>query len=153
MPDYLLRRQQFIPQSIEEVFAFFADAVNLEYLTPSWLHFKIRTELPISMKTGTLIDYTIRWRLLPVTWRTEILDWTPPFRFVDQQIKGPYRLWHHTHTFESDAEGTLMTDIVRYELPLGPLGMIAHRLVVQHDLNAIFDYRFKRIAERFGSVK
>jgi len=153
MPEYKLRRQQFIPHSIEKVFAFFADAANLEDLTPPWLHFKIRTQLPIVMKTGTLIDYTIRWRLLPVAWQTEILEWTPPYRFVDQQIKGPYRLWHHAHTFEVNGGGTLMTDYVQYALPLGPLGTIARRLVVKRDLNAIFDYRFSRIAERFGSVK
>lgn len=153
MAEHLLRRQQFIPQPIETVFAFFADAANLEYLTPPWLHFKIRSSLPIMMKTGTLIDYTIRWRLLPVAWRTQILDWSPPYRFIDQQLKGPYRLWHHTHTFEANSGGTLMTDVVRYALPLGPLGTIAHGLIVQRDLNAIFDYRFSRITERFGSVK
>ena len=153
MPEYHLRRQQFVPRSIDSVFAFFADAMNLEYLTPPWLHFKIRTPLPLTLKTGALIDYTIRWRLLPVTWKTEILDWTPPRRFVDQQIKGPYRLWHHTHTFEVHSGGTLMTDFVRYALPLGLLGTIAHGLIVKRDLNAIFDYRFIRIAERFGTVK
>jgi ligand-binding SRPBCC domain-containing protein len=153
MPEYQLRRQQFIPKSIETVFAFFADASNLEYLTPPWLHFKIRSPLPIDMKTGTLIDYTIRWRMLPVAWQTEILEWTPPYQFVDQQIKGPYRLWHHRHTFEVNAGGTLMTDFVRYALPLGTLGTIAHGLMVKRDLKAIFDYRFNRIAERFGSVK
>ena len=78
MPEYTLRREQFIPTPIDEVFAFFADAGNLDFLTPPWLHFRIRTALPITMKTGTLIDYTIRWRLVPVTWRTEILDWSPP---------------------------------------------------------------------------
>ncbi|MFT3883083.1 MAG: SRPBCC family protein [Gemmatales bacterium] len=153
MPEYQLRRQQFIPKSIESVFAFFADAANLEYLTPPWLHFKIRSTLPIDMKTGASIDYTIRWRLLPITWRTEILDWSPPYRFVDQQIKGPYRLWHHTHSFEVNSGGTLMTDFVRYALPYGPLGKLARRLMVKRDLNAIFDYRFSRIAECFGSVK
>ncbi|MFO0812623.1 MAG: SRPBCC family protein [Gemmatales bacterium] len=153
MTEYTLRREQFIPTGIDEVFAFFADAVNLDFLTPPWLHFRIKTKLPIVMKTGTLIDYTIRWRLIPVAWRTEILDWSPPYRFVDQQIKGPYSLWHHTHTFESKAGGTLMHDIVRYRLPLGPLGTLSHALIVQRDLNAIFDYRFQRIAERFGSVR
>jgi ligand-binding SRPBCC domain-containing protein len=153
MAEYVLQREQFIPQSIDTVFAFFADAGNLDFLTPPWLHFQIRTQLPITMKTGTLIDYTIRWRLMPVAWRTEILDWSAPHRFVDQQIKGPYKLWHHTHTFEVHSGGTLMKDIVRYRLPLGPLGTVAHSLIVKRDLNAIFDYRFQRIAERFGTVK
>lgn len=153
MREYQLRRQQFIPRSIETVFAFFADAANLEFLTPPWLNFKIRSRLPLTMQTGARIDYIIRWRLLPVTWQTEILDWTPPYQFVDLQIKGPYRLWHHRHTFEINGSGTLMTDFVRYALPYGPLGTIAHGLMVKRDLNAIFDYRFSRIAERFGPVR
>ena len=150
MPEYTLHREQFIPTPIDQVFAFFADAGNLDVLTPPWLHFRIKTPLPIAMKSGALIDYTIRWRLLPVTWRTEILDWTPPYRFIDQQIKGPYKLWHHTHTFETQRGGTLMHDIVRYRLPLGPLGTLAHGIMVKRDLHAIFDYRYERIAERFG---
>lgn len=153
MPEYVLRREQVIPASIEEVFGFFADAGNLDVLTPPWLHFKIKTPLPIIMKTGTLIDYTIRWRLLPVTWRTEILDWSPPHKFIDQQIHGPYKLWHHTHTFESQSTGTLMKDTVRYVLPLGPLGRVAHGMIVRRDLERIFDYRFARIAERFGTIE
>jgi ligand-binding SRPBCC domain-containing protein len=152
MPEYTLLREQFIPTPIDQVFAFFADAGNLDVLTPPWLHFRIKTPLPIAMKTGALIDYTIRWRLVPVSWRTEILDWAPPYRFIDQQIKGPYRLWHHTHTFESKAGGTLMHDIVRYRLPLGPFGSLAHAMIVKSDLNAIFDYRFQQIASRFGVV-
>lgn len=153
MPEYQLRRQQFIPQPIDQVFGFFADAANLDFLTPPWLHFQIKSPLPMTMKTGALIDYSIRWRLIPVAWRTEILDWSPPYRFVDQQIIGPYRLWHHQHTFEVNGDGTLMTDVVRYALPFGPLGTLAHSLVVRRDLNAIFDYRFNRVAERFGTVK
>ena len=153
MNEYQLQREQFIPKPIDTVFAFFADAGNLEYLTPPWLHFQIRTSLPITMKAGTLIDYTIRWRWLPVSWKTEILDWSPPHRFIDQQIKGPYKLWRHTHTFEVISGGTLMKDIVRYRLPMGPLGTVAHSMIVERDLQAIFDYRFQRIAERFGAVK
>ncbi|HMO36600.1 MAG TPA: SRPBCC family protein [Gemmatales bacterium] len=153
MAEYILKREQFIPKPIDTVFAFFADAANLDFLTPPWLHFQIRTALPITMQTGTLIDYTIRWRLVPVRWRTEILDWSAPHKFVDQQIRGPYKLWHHTHTFEVVSGGTLMRDIVRYKLPFGPLGTIAHWLIVKRDLEAIFDYRFQRIAERFGTVQ
>lgn len=150
MPEYTLRRQQFIPTSIDRVFAFFADAGNLDVLTPPWLHFRIKTPLPITMKSGALIDYTICWRLLPVRWRTEILDWSPPYRFIDQQVQGPYRFWHHTHTFESRQGGTLMHDLVRYRLPLGPLGDLAHVILVKRDLNAIFNYRYQQIVERFG---
>ena len=153
MPEYQLRRQQFIPKPIDQAFAFFADAANLDFLTPPWLHFQIRTALPITMMTGALLDYSIRWRLVPIRWQTKVLDWSPPHRFVDQQIKGPFGLWHHTHTFEVHSGGTLMTDEVRYALPWGPLGIIAHALVVKRDVIAIFNYRFNRIAERFGTVK
>lgn len=153
MQCYQLQRQQVVPQSIETVFTFFADAGNLKFLTPPWLHFRIRSELPLVMQTGTFIDYTIRWRLVPLRWRTEILDWSPPFRFVDQQVQGPYRRWHHTHVFQEHAFGTLMTDTVEYALPLGPLGVLAHSVLVERDVQRIFDYRFHRIAERFSSVK
>jgi ligand-binding SRPBCC domain-containing protein len=146
MPEYLLQREQFIPTRIDQVFSFFADAANLEFLTPPWLHFRIKSKLPVTMKTGALIDYTIRWQ-------TGILDWSPPHRFIDTQLKGPYKLWHHTHTFAVHSGGTLMTDVVRYALPLGPLGVVAHSLMVHRDLHAIFDYRQKRVAERFGAVK
>lgn len=150
MKEYQLVREQYIPATLESVFEFFADASNLDFLTPPWLHFQIKTPLPIVMQTGTLIDYTIRWRWLPVQWRTEILDWSPPFHFVDQQIRGPYRLWHHTHTFRAEGSGTFMTDTVRYALPLGLIGRMAHAAMVHQDLQAIFDYRFLKIAERFG---
>lgn len=152
MKEYRLVREQLIPASLETVFRFFADAANLDFLTPPWLHFQIKTPLPIVMQTGTLIDYTIRWRLVPVRWRTEILDWSPPMKFVDQQISGPYKLWHHTHTFQENASGTLMTDTVRYALPLGWLGRLSHSVLVHRDLQAIFDYRYQKIAERFGQA-
>ncbi|MBL8825136.1 MAG: SRPBCC family protein [Planctomycetia bacterium] len=152
MKEYRLVREQLIPASLDTVFGFFADAANLDYLTPPWLHFQIKTPLPIVMQTGTLIDYTIRWRLVPVRWRTEILDWSPPFHFVDQQISGPYKLWHHTHTFQEQGSGTFMTDTVRYALPLGWIGRLSHSVLVHRDLQTIFDYRYQKIAERFGQA-
>lgn len=153
MPEYVLRRQQLIPRRVEETFPFFADAGNLEIITPPWLRFHIVTPRPIAMKSGTLIDYRLKWHGVPITWRTEISDWEPPFRFVDQQIRGPYRLWHHTHLFEPVEDGTLMTDIVRYRLPLGWLGTIAHTAWVRADLEAIFDYRQEEISRLLGPVR
>lgn len=147
---YLLRREQFIPRPRAEVFDFFSKAENLDFLTPPWLHFRILTPLPIAMHCGTLIRYRIRWRLVPVGWTTEIKVWDPPFRFVDQQLKGPYRLWHHTHAFEETADGTRMTDEVRYALPWGPLGSLAHACIVRRDLEAIFDYRYQQVAKQFS---
>jgi ligand-binding SRPBCC domain-containing protein len=150
MREYRLERSQWIGRPIEEVFAFFGDAGNLQAITPPWLHFEIVTPRPITMRAGTLVEYRLRWRVVPIRWLTEIVEWNPPHQFVDQQRRGPYALWHHTHTFESEPGGTRMHDVVRYALPLGLFGAIAHRMKVQKDLNAIFDYRARVISSLLG---
>jgi ligand-binding SRPBCC domain-containing protein len=144
---YSLQRTQLIPRPRSEVFPFFADAKNLESLTPAFLQFKILTPGPIAMRTGTLIDYRIRLLGMPLYWRTQIEAFDPPFRFSDTQIRGPYRLWHHTHEFLETGEGTLMTDLVRYQMPCGPLGALVHALWTRRTLERIFDYRFAKVAE------
>ena len=141
MPTHLLEREQWIGRSVEDVFAFFSNAENLARITPPWLTFRILSPTPIAMEIGTRIAYQIRWRFVRMNWISEIVDWQPNRSFVDRQIEGPYALWHHTHSFQRDVAGTLMRDTVRYELPLGPLGNIAHRLKVKSDLESIFDYR------------
>ena len=123
------------------VFDFFAKADNLERITPPFLQFHIKTPGPVEMRKGALIDYTLRIHGIPALWRTEIAEWDPPYRFVDRQLKGPYKLWHHTHTFTEEAGGTLMVDEVRYEVPLGPLGDVVHALFVRKDVTNIFRYR------------
>lgn len=148
---YELRREQWIPRTRAEVFEFFGDARNLETLTPPWLNFTILTPSPIELREGALIDYQLRWGLVPLRWRTEIRRWQPPDRFVDFQLRGPYRLWEHEHEFTDDAGGTRMVDTVRYALPLGPLGRLAHRLKVGRDLQRIFDFRAEKIRELFPS--
>jgi ligand-binding SRPBCC domain-containing protein len=131
-----------------EVFAFFADAGNLEALTPPWLSFRIQTPRPIEMHPGALIDYRLSVRGLPVRWRTEITTWEPPVRFVDKQLRGPYRLWVHEHTFEETADGgTLVGDRVRYRVPFGRL---ANWLVVERDVRTIFRYRTETLLRMFG---
>src|SRR5262245_5790145 len=105
---YLIEREQWVPKPIEDVFGFFADATNLEAITPAWLRFRIVTPTPIAMAVGTLIAYRLRWRGLPLHWTTRIEAWEPPHRFVDMQLSGPYRSWHHTHSFESQEGGTLI---------------------------------------------
>ena len=145
---FTLKREQRLPGTPAEVFPFFADAGNLEAITPPFLRFRIVTPRPIGMAEGTLIEYRLKLRGIPVRWRTRIDAWEPGVRFVDRQLSGPYALWHHTHEFEADGENhTLMRDIVRYRLPLGPLGAAAHLLFVRRDLQAIFDYRAARVAE------
>lgn len=149
MREHRLEQRQLIPRPLEEVFPFFADACNLERITPPWLHFRIVTPTPIVMAVGTRIEYRIHWRFLKLAWLTEITEWNPPYGFVDEQRRGPYALWHHTHRFEPVPEGTLMTDIVRYRLPLGPLGELAHWLTVRRDLDRIFAYRRQVIEQLF----
>lgn len=146
---YMLEREQFIPRPLDEVAAFFADAANLEVLTPAFLHFKIVTPLPITMRTGALIEYQIRLFGIPFGWQTRIEDFDPPHKFVDTQIRGPYKLWHHTHLFREVQGGVLMTDRVRYQMPAGPLGRVVHALHVKRTLAQIFDFRFQKVAELF----
>jgi ligand-binding SRPBCC domain-containing protein len=103
------------------------------------------------MRVGTLIQYRLRLHRLSLNWLTSIQAWEPPQRFVDVQVRGPYALWHHTHTFAPWAGGagsTLMRDVVRYAIGFGPLGEIARRAVVTRDLEAIFDFRAEAVAER-----
>lgn len=138
-----------LAQPVERVFAFFADAANLDSLTPPWLHFKILTPLPIEVAAGTRIDYRLRYRGIPLRWRTEILAWEPPYRFVDGQIKGPYRRWVHEHTFVKKDGGTLATDFVEYAL-LG--GGLTNSLLVGRDVERIFAYRRQRLTEVFGGT-
>ena len=144
---HVITREQDLPKPPEEVFPFFADARNLEAITPPWLGFRIVRE-PAEMRVGTLIEYRLRLHRVPVSWLTRIEEWVPGRRFVDQQMHGPYRLWHHLHEFEPTPGGrsTLMRDTVRYALPLGPLGEVAHRTFVRRDLERIFDYRRAAVA-------
>jgi ligand-binding SRPBCC domain-containing protein len=148
---HTLRREQRLAGSPEQVFAFFADARNLESITPPLLRFRILDSGAdaIAIGPGALIRYRLRVRGIPVGWLTAIREWDPPHRFVDEQLRGPYALWQHTHTFEplSGGDATLMRDVVRYALPFGVLGELARRLFVARDVEAIFDYRAQRIRE------
>lgn len=148
---WVLTCRQTVPTPVDNLFPFFADAYNLEEITPAMLNFEVLTPKPIPMKTGALIDYRLRVRGVPIRWKTEIAVWDPPRRFVDQQLRGPYERWHHTHTFEPTADGgTLCTDRVEYRPIGGPLAPIANALFVQRDVMNIFRYRTVKIAERFG---
>lgn len=144
-----LRRETTVPRSLEETFAFFSDAGNLDALTPPWVGFRILTPLPIDMRRGTLIDYRIRIRGIPIRWRTEITEWDPPHRFIDVQLKGPYQWWHHEHRFEPCKEGTRIVDEVEFR---APLHWISHPLIVERDVRRIFSYRAEALQRTFGGA-
>lgn len=133
-----------LPRPREEVFAFFADPRNLEAITPPWLRFRIASEGPLEMRAGALIDYRLSLRGIPFGWRTLISAWEPPQRFVDEQLRGPYRLWRHEHRFEERPGGTRILDRVDYQVPGGAL---VERLLVRPDLERIFAWRQARVRE------
>lgn len=149
MPTYLLEQTQDIARDLKEVFPFFAEAQHLEMLTPDFLHFRILTPLPMELRTGSIIDYHLRLFTVPFRWRTLIEVFEPPHRFIDTQIRGPYRVWRHLHTFQSIPGGTRVYDRVEYALPCGPVGRLTHHLVVRRLLEEIFAYRRQRLAEAF----
>ncbi|MGI8844994.1 MAG: SRPBCC family protein [Thermoleophilaceae bacterium] len=145
MKVHTLKLEQLLPFPLAEVFPFFADAENLERITPPLLGFKVTNTEPVEMRAGAIIQYRMKLHGLPVDWLTRIDEWEPGVRFVDQQLVGPYRLWHHTHTFEERGEQTFMRDTVRYAMPMWPLGELAMPLV-RRDLKQIFDYRRDNVA-------
>lgn len=152
MRAHVLEREQVLPQPTEEAWKFFQDACNLEEITPAFLGFEVLTLRPIEMGLGALIEYRLRLHGVSLRWLTGIEAWEPRRCFVDRQVRGPYALWHHTHTFSPHPEGTLMRDRVRYRLPLGPLGAAAHLALVRRDLDAIFDFRREEIGRRLGTA-
>ncbi len=149
--EHVLTREQILPGDPDEVFGFFANAFNLEAITPPWLRFRVLTPGPVHLAPGALIQYRLDLHRIPIRWLTRIETWVAGERFVDVQIRGPYRLWHHTHTFEAHDGGTLVRDRVRYALPLGLLGELAHRLLVRRDLERIFDFRQASVARMLGA--
>jgi ligand-binding SRPBCC domain-containing protein len=136
----------WLPRPIKDVFAFFADAANLDSITPPWLSFRMVTPVPVEMRVGTLLDYRLRIRGFPVRWRSKITAWELPHRFMDEQIRGPYRLWVHEHNFERQNGGTLVRDDVRYAVPFD---WLLHKLVVRPDVERIFAYRSESLGRRF----
>jgi len=150
MSEHILNRELIIDLPRTSVFDFFADAGNLERITPPELGFNITSPQPIDLCEGALIDYKLNIRGLPVKWRTEISLWDPPHKFVDRQLNGPYKQWIHRHTFTELGENkTLIEDEVRYRLPVELLGDLVHFLI-RKELDYIFDFRQKAVAEILG---
>lgn len=147
---YELHTDLTLERPLSEVFAFFADAGNLEMITPPELRFRIETPLPIEMKQGALIEYRLSLYSVPFRWRTEISEWNVEKSFVDRQLSGPFALWEHEHRFDEVQPGlTRVRDRVRYRLPLDPIGRIAHP-IVRSRLDRIFGYRTDRVAQLLG---
>lgn len=156
---FTIDTQQTLLAPIDRVFAFFERPENLEVITPPFLRFRITSPRPIEMRVGALIDYRLTVRAVPIRWRTEITEYDPPRRFVDVQLKGPYRLWHHTHTFErvlpsgGQPERVIMRDRVLYLLPrvaIDPVATMVNALLVRPDLERVFAYRARKVAELLG---
>ena len=142
------RSEIWLPKPLEEVFAFFSDPRNLQTLTPGWLDFSVLTPAPILMHPGVTIDYRLKLHGFPIRWQSEITAWEPPHRFVDQQRRGPYRLWVHEHSFEARDGGTLVSDFVRYAAPGGRL---VEWLFVRRDVERIFQFRREKLLALFGN--
>ncbi len=144
--EYTLERSQVVPVRLEDAFAFFADPLNLEAITPPWLRFHV-VSAPARLAEGSLLQYRLRLFGLPVRWLTEIVSWRPPRTFTDVQRRGPYPLWEHTHRLTPVGDGTEIYDHVRYTLPFEPLAALTRPLTVERWLAAIFDFRGERIRE------
>jgi ligand-binding SRPBCC domain-containing protein len=148
---YQLKTKQIIPTDLETCWDFFSSPKNLKKITPNYMGFEVLLEIPEKMYAGLMIEYEVKPLLgIPMKWITEITHVDELKFFVDEQRKGPYKIWHHEHHFKQVENGIEMTDIVSYEIPFGILGKIAHPLVVKKKLTEIFDYRFQKVEEIFG---
>lgn len=143
---FRLETELLLPFPREHIFGFYADAMNLEAITPAWLRFRVLTPAPIEMREGALIDYRLRLHGIPIRWRTKITAWEPPYRFVDEQIRGPYLLWRHEHVFEDRNGDTRVIDRVDYRVPGGRL---VNWLLVERDVAKIFAFRHDALQRIF----
>jgi len=150
--DYI-KAAQWIPAPLDVVAEFFAEARNLESITPPWLNFQVKSMSTPHITKGSKIRYRLSLHGIPLHWESLISEWVPPSSFVDEQAQGPFKSWHHRHTFEPLGGGTLVTDLVHFAVPLGKLGGLTGGFLVEHDVARIFDYRRRAVAKRFGEAK
>ncbi len=150
---YVFEASQWVPRPVDEVFSFFSEAKNLEVITPEWLNFHIKKMSTPTIQEGSLIDYRLKIKGVPAHWRTLIGRWSPPHMFVDEQLKGPYSLWHHTHKFEASHAGTLLEDRVIYKVPMGPIGDLVRVIMIKSDIHKIFRHRFKVVNDLFNGKR
>jgi len=148
---YRLQRRQVVGADPAEVFGFFRDPFNLEAITPRWLAFRVLRASGREVREGTRISYRLRLHGVPLRWESVIAEYVEGERFADEMVVGPYRRWYHRHLFRPVPGGVEIEDVVDYELPLGPLGRLAHLVAVRRELRGIFDYRERRIAELFSN--
>lgn len=153
MKVHLFEQEQVLPIGLDEAWRFFASPRNLDEITPTDLAFRIERCEDGPMHEGQIITYRIRLApLIWTRWFTEIKAVEHGRAFIDEQRAGPYRFWHHRHSFEAVDGGTLMRDTVNYAIGFGPIGDLAHRLFVKQKLRKIFGYRREILAERFGKL-
>jgi ligand-binding SRPBCC domain-containing protein len=145
---YALHCEMLVKRPLAETFAFFENPANLGKITPPWLSFQIVTK-GVPMAQGAQFDYVIKWLGLPMKWRSLISQYNPPFSFADEQLIGPYKTWHHEHTFSQTTNGVIVGDHLQYSLPLGPLGAIAQAVMVKRQLESVFRYRQSELAKIF----
>lgn len=153
MKKYILETETILDMPLDEVFPFFADAHNLNRVTPPWLDFEIISDRDMGMNVGTQVQYRLKLHGIPVRWRSEITEWDPPNKFTDTQIQGPYRLWVHEHIFRPDADKTIMRDRVTYSVPGWIFAPLIHSVFVKRDLDRIFSYREKIFKRIFSSSR
>lgn len=150
---FIFHTKQYLPHSLSKVFSFYSEAKNLEKITPPLLQFHVENMSTNEIQKDTVIRYRLKIHGVPLRWQTLITDWQPNKQFIDVQKKGPYQLWHHTHQFESLGPGTLMTDTVKYKIPMMWFGRILDPLWIRRDVESIFDFRRKSVPQYLNDEK
>lgn len=149
MKIHTLTRQQLLKTTPDKTFSFFSNPYHLEDITPPRYKLRVLTPRPLELSVGKTVDYTVNFFGMPIRWTSIISEFTPPHRLTEVQLRGLFAFWDHTYNFAPQGNGTVLTEIVNYAMPLGILGAMAHRYFIKHQLNYIFDYRYSRLGHYF----